>query len=104
MIKIRVQCLPEHIGITKVSLEKNFKIHSSSPSYPQKNSDFVRVYIEASPIDAGSTIRVQSILDIFSMMNAKYHKDSQQQYLLLELKQEILKAIDPNYIHRGDRS
>jgi len=102
MIKLRVQCLPEHIGITRASIEKNFKIHSVSQSYPQKNSDFVRIYFEASPIEADSMIRLETVYDIINE-EAKTTSVAVAQALLKVLN-KISQAVDPTYIQVGDQS
>lgn len=104
MIKLRVQCLPEHIGKTKVSLLKNFKIHSISQNYPQKNSEFVRIYIEASPLDADSMIRVESVIDILNIVNSKYSPDMKTSAIVYEIIKEIYMAVDPKYTSVGEQS
>lgn len=98
MIKIRVQCLPEHIGKTKASIEKNFKIHSTSQAYPQKNSEFVRVYFEATPYVADQTIRVESVMDLIQDTRMKFTADANTQKMLRYLENEILLAVDPEYV------
>ncbi len=98
MIKIRVQCLPEHIGKTKASIEKNFKIHLTSQVYPQKNSDFVRIYIEATPLVADQLIRVESVIDLIQDTRMKFTADANTQKMLRYLENEILLAVDPEYV------
>lgn len=98
MIKIRVQCLPEHSGRTKASIEKNFKIHSISQTYPMKDSDFVRIYIEATPIVADQTIRVESVIDLIQATRSKFTADANTQKMLRYLENEILLAVDPEYV------
>lgn len=98
MIKIRVQCLPEHSGRTKASIEKNFKIHSISQTYPMKDSDFVRIYIEATPIVADQTIRVESVMDLIQVTRSKFTADANTQKMLRYLENEILLAVDPEYV------
>ena len=104
MIKIRVQCLPEHSGRTKASIEKNFKIHSISQTYPMKDSDFVRIYIEATPILIDQTIRVESVMDIISVVTSKYSPDMKSSAIVDEIRKEIHMAVDPKHIDRGEQS
>ena len=98
MIKIRVQCLPEHSGRTKASIEKNFKIHLISQTYPMKDSDFVRIYIEATPIVADQTIRVESVMYLIQVTRSKFTADANTQKMLRYLENEILLAVDPEYV------
>ena len=97
MIKIRVQCLPEHIGKTKASIEKNFKIHSTSQAYTQKNSEFVRVYFEATPYVADQTIRVESVIDMINETMSKFRPDDILWKSLRELECQIISAVDPEF-------
>jgi hypothetical protein len=69
-----------------------------------KDSDFVRSYIEATPISIDQTIRVESVMDIISIVKGKYSDDDKSLMMLSEIKTEILRAVDPKYVHDGDRS
>jgi hypothetical protein len=105
MVKIRVQCLPEHIGKTRASLERNFKIHSASINYPNKGSDFVRIYFEATPLVSEPVVRIQTVMDIIEQFKQAFDKSPSSKLLLntlaiLELK--IRNAIDPTYQGGGE--
>lgn len=47
MVKIRLQGLPEDVKKAKEALQQSFQVLYESGSYPNRNSQYVRVYIEA---------------------------------------------------------
>lgn len=46
IVKIRVQCLPEHGEQVKKSLQDSFMILEESKQHPNRNSKFIRIYFD----------------------------------------------------------
>lgn len=47
MIKIRLQGLPDEVEKAKVALKQSFHVLYESGSYSNRNSPYVRLYLEA---------------------------------------------------------
>lgn len=46
MIKMRLQLLPEQVEAFVADLKKKYRVLSVSAPYKNRNSEFVRVYVE----------------------------------------------------------
>jgi hypothetical protein len=58
----------------------------------------VRIYIEATPLVADQLIRVESVIDLIQDTRMKFTDDANTQNMLRYLENEILLAIDPEYV------
>ena len=47
MIKIRITGLPNEVTTAVEQIQKTFRVLAVSPPYPNRNSEYVRVYLEA---------------------------------------------------------
>jgi len=47
VIKIRITGLPNEVKLAVEQLQEAFRVSAVSPPYPNRNSEYVRVYLEA---------------------------------------------------------
>jgi hypothetical protein len=46
MLKIRLQGMPKEVAEMVESLKENYKVYQVSDQYPNRNSEYIRVYVE----------------------------------------------------------
>jgi hypothetical protein len=46
MLKIRLQGLAKEVAEMVESLKENYKVYQVSDQYPNRNSEYIRVYVE----------------------------------------------------------
>lgn len=49
MVKVRIQGLPHEVKSAVAKLDKVFTVHEVSSPYPNRGSEYVRVYVDAEP-------------------------------------------------------
>ena len=46
MLKIRIEGLPQEVKTAAIELRKVYDVLSASKEYPNRNSEYVRVYVD----------------------------------------------------------